>query len=124
MAMQTFFDNFWTDVRHRMMIEEHKLSLLQSGKWIKQCEKNFFAMALALDEILDSTSQNRGVRKIDVDKLEICIHKHFASFRGDKSQVRAVIKYIQKERSRLEKLSIEQMWQGICWDPNFSPTFI
>lgn len=47
--MPTLFDKFWTHVCYYLVIEEHSLTLLQSGKWVKQCEKTFI-MALAFDE--------------------------------------------------------------------------
>lgn len=107
-AMQTLFDNFWTDVRSRMMIEEHKLTLLQSGKWIKQCEKNFFAMALSFDEAWDNQ-----------DKMFQCIEQHINSLRKDESKIRRIMKYMQRERARLDKVTVEQIWEGDCWDPTY-----
>lgn len=111
-AMQTLFDKFWTDVRYRLMIEEHNLTLIQSGKWVKQCEKNFFSMALAFDESWDAPR----------DKLSECIANHITSLKKDPARVSRFLHYMIRERHRLDKIPIEELWQGgICWDPQYSP---
>lgn len=101
-AMQTLFDKFWTDVRYRMMIKEHELTLLQSGKWIKVCEKNFFSMALAFDEALNGSA----------DKMQQCIGKHIKSLRNDSRKIARFHLYMMRERQRLNKIPMEQLWQG------------
>lgn len=111
-TMQTLFDKFWTDVRYRLMIEEHNLTLLQSGKWVKQCEKNFFSMALAFDESWDAPRE----------KLSECIANHITSLKKDPARVSRFLHYMIRERHRLDKISIEELWQGgICWGPQYSP---
>lgn len=107
-AMQTLFENFWNDVRTRMMMEEHKLTLLQSAKWIKQCEKNFFSMALDFDEAWGNE-----------DKFRERITKHITSLNSDPKKSSRFLHYMQRERARLNKMSIAQIWGGECWDPSY-----
>lgn len=107
-AMQTLFDMFWTDVRVRMMIEEHELTLLTSAKWIRQCERNFFSMALAFDEAWS-----------DQQKMSDKIALHITSLKKDPIKVGRFHSYMHHEHERLKKVSVEQIWEGICWDAKY-----
>lgn len=107
-AMQSLFDIFWTDVRNRMMINEHALTILESSKWIKQCERNFLAMAHTFDESWEDDS-----------KMMEAILEHVTSLEKNSHQARRLRKYMMRERLRLEKVTVEQMWEGISWDPNY-----
>lgn len=107
-AMQTLFDIFWTDVRHRMMMKEHKLTLLTSSRWIKECERNFFSMAVSFDECW-----------ADDAKMDECIAKRVTCLKKDMSKVARLRKYMQRELHRLEKVSVSDMWDGTCWDDKY-----
>lgn len=120
MAMQSMFDSFWNDVRFRMMMKDHGLSLLQSGKWVKQCEKNFFAMALEFDELLTDTAVRTASKNAD-DKLITAINKHISSIRDNSHMVNALLNYMKVEKRRLDKLSVEEIWSGRCWDTSVKP---
>lgn len=107
-AMQTLFDIFWSDVRVRMMIEEHELTLLMSAKWIRQCERNFFSMALAFDEVWS-----------DEPKMSDSIALHITSLKKDPEKIRRVHSYMCHEHQRLKNVAIEQIWDGVCWDAKY-----
>lgn len=110
-AMQCLFDIFWADVRRRMLIEERGMSLLASGKWVKECEKMFFGMAVAFDEAWD-----------DEAKFSECISRNITCLKGDSVKVERFRRYMLRERMRLNKIPIEKIWQGDClyWDDNYS----
>lgn len=107
-AMQTLFDIFWSDVRYRMMIQENDLTAMSSAKWVRQCERNFFSMALAFDETWQDHSKM-------IDKISI----HLTSLKNDPESIHRIHTYMRKERQRLETVSVEQMWEGVCWDPKY-----
>lgn len=107
-AMQTLFDIFWSDVRYRMMIEEHELTLLVSATWIRQCERNFFSMALAFDEAWT-----------DQQKMNDKISLHITSLKKDPEKIRRIQSYLRQEHQRLKSVTVEQMWDGICWDAKY-----
>lgn len=107
-AMQTLFDTFWADVRKRMMVEENNLPVLVSAKWIKQCERNFFAMAVAFDEAWE-----------DEKKMLDAISTHLKSLKTDPRKLKRLRSYMMRERTRLDTVTINQVWEGVCWDPQY-----
>lgn len=107
-AMQCLFDVFWADVRERMLIEEHGMRLLESGKWVKECERRFFGMALAFDEAWE-----------DDDKMRDSIQRNITCLEGDEEKVERLRKYMAAERARLGSKTLEQIWEGVCWDDRY-----
>lgn len=108
-VMQCLFDVFWTDVRSRMMIKEHELTLIVSAKWIKECEQRFFGMALAFDEAWD-----------DENEMKNSISRNISCLKEDDRKVDRFYKYMTRERQRLDKTTIEQVWDGMCWDGKYN----
>lgn len=107
-AMQCLFDVFWTDVRTRMMMREHGLNLIQSGKWIKDCEQRFFGMALAFDEAWDNEQ-----------KMRVVIQRNVTCLETKTNRVEQFRRYMVRERARLDQSSVEQIWEGVCWDDKY-----
>ncbi len=104
--MQCIFDVFWTDVRNRMLIQEEGMTLIPSGRWVKECEQMFFGMALAFDDSWDN-------RK----KFAEAVQRNVTSVRSD---VDAFVDYMYKEKERLDKLPIEAvLQQKQIWSPAF-----
>lgn len=107
-AMQCIFDILWTDVRTRMIMKENNMGLVASGKWIKECERMFFGMAIAFDE-------GWG----DEQKMRESISRNITCLNQTELRVERFRRYMIKERSRLEKASIEDILGGTCWDDNY-----
>lgn len=107
-VMQCIFDVFWTDVRSRMMIEERGLTLIESGKWVKDCEQRFFGMALAFDEAWE-----------DERKFREAISRNLTCLRGKDSRVEQFHRYMVRERTRLDTKTVGQLWNGVCWDDKY-----
>lgn len=107
-VMQCLFDMFWTDVRTRMIMQEHGMNLIQSGKWIKDCEQRFFGMALAFDEAWG-----------DEQKMKEAIERNVTCMEADAQRIDRFRKYMVRERARLDKATVEQIWEGICWDDKY-----
>lgn len=108
LAMQCFFDRFWTDVRNRLMIKEKGLGLIESGKWVKECEKTFFGMATSFDETWG-----------DEHALKEAIKRNITSLKGDDLRVEKFVRYMHKEKARLDGTTIEEIWTGTCWDDQY-----
>lgn len=105
-VMQCVFDVFWTDVRNRMLIEEEGMTLIPSGRWVKECEQMFFGMALAFDDSWD-----------DRDKFAAAAQRNVTSVRSD---VNAFVDYMYREKARLDKLPVEAvLQQKQVWSPEF-----
>lgn len=107
-VMQCIFDMFWTDVRSRMIMQEHGMNLIQSGRWIKDCEQRFFGMALAFDEAWG-----------DDHKMKDAIKRNITCLDTETSRIDRFFRYMVRERSRLDKATVEQIWEGACWDDNY-----
>ncbi|KAI0567046.1 Ubiquinol-cytochrome C chaperone [Gracilaria domingensis] len=103
-AMQCLFDVFWSDVRSRM-IKDHNMTLITSGKWVKECEQMFFGLAMAFDEGWE-----------DSDVMRDAIRRNITSLGEDSVKIEHFRKYMMKEHTRLERTSIEQIWEGSSWD--------
>eukprot|EP00177_Eucheuma_denticulatum_P003531 GFKZ01006382.1.p1 GENE.GFKZ01006382.1~~GFKZ01006382.1.p1 ORF type:complete len:259 (-),score=34.74 GFKZ01006382.1:363-1139(-) len=101
-VMQCLFDLFWTDVRKRMMMEENGLKLLQSAKWIKDCERRFFGMALSFDE---SWGRDHQMRE-SISRNIACLHQ-------DELKVERFRQYVERERNRLDALMLDQLYEGV-----------
>lgn len=108
-AMQVLFEVFWKDVRYRMMMKEGGLGLIASSKWIKECERIFFGIALSLDEAWG-----------DREKMNKCIAKSFSFLKDDPRRIDKFRQYMVMEFSRLEKSTTAQIWDGIGWDANYN----
>lgn len=107
-VMQCLFDLFWTDVRKRMMMEENGLKLLQSAKWIKDCEQRFFGMALAFDE---AWGNDRLMRE--------SISRNITCLRQDELRVERFRHYMTRERNRLDALLVDQIYQAVYKDGTY-----
>lgn len=107
-AMQCLFDVFWIDVRERMLMKERGMKLLESGKWIKECEQRFFGMALAFDEVWGND-----------DMMRDSIRRNVTSLEGKNEKVERFRRYMATEHIRLENLTLEQIWEGVCWDQRY-----
>lgn len=106
-VMQCIFDVFWTDVRNRMLIEEEGMTLIPSGRWVKECEQMFFGMALAFDDAWD-----------DRNALANAVRRNITSARPD---VDGFVRYMWEEKKRLDKIPIEWVMQEKeIWNPRFS----
>lgn len=110
-AMQCLFDVFWTDVRKNMLIEEYGMRLLESGKWIRECERRFFGMAVAFDEAWG-----------DDGKMRDSIRRNVTCLEGDEEKVERFRRYMATERARLGSKTLEQIWEGVCWDDQYANT--
>lgn len=110
-VMQCLFDVFWTDVRTRMIMQEHGMNLIQSGKWIKDCEQTFFGMALAFDEAWE-----------DDQKMSKAIARNVTCLKSNDSRVNHFRRYMIRERAKLDKTTVEQIWKGICWEGKYPLT--
>ena len=109
-VMQCLFDVFWTDVRTRMIMQEHGMNLIQSGKWIKHCEQCFFGMAMAFDEGWGNDQ-----------KMTEAIETNITCLNRDASRIEHFRKYMVRERAKLDKTTVEQIWNGLCWNGNYPP---
>lgn len=107
-VMQCIFDIFWTDVRSRMMIEERGMKLIESAKWIKDCEQRFFGMALSFDEAWDNH-----------DKFREAVRRNVTCLNAENERVDRFHRYMARERARLEKHTVKEIWDGICWDDKY-----
>lgn len=105
--MQCIFDLFWTDVRNRMLIGEEGMTLIPSGRWVRECEQMFFGMATAFDEAWD-----------DKDAFRAAIDRNVTSVKD--KDVDAFFRYMWTEKERLDALSMEKFLQEQeIWSPNF-----
>lgn len=107
-VMQCLFDIFWTDVRARMIMKDHRMNLIQSSKVIKDCEQRFFGMALAFDEAWDNS-----------EELYKCVERNISCLQGDPTRIKRFRQYICSEKARLDKMSIEEVWGGECWNDDY-----
>lgn len=104
--MQCIFDVFWTDVRNRMLIQEEGMTLIPSGRWVKECEQMFFGMALAFDDAWD-----------DRQAFAAALRRNVTSARGD---VDTFVDYMWKERERLDRISLEMiLLEKETWSAKF-----
>ncbi|CAN8064007.1 unnamed protein product [Agarophyton chilense] len=103
-AMQCLFDVFWTDVRSRM-IKDHEMTLITSGKWVKECEQIFFGLAMAFDEGWE-----------DIDVMRDAIRRNVTCLAEDNVKVEHFRKYMMKEYGRLQKISVKQMLDATTLD--------
>jgi hypothetical protein len=109
-AMQTLFDVFWTDVRNRMLIKEQGMKLIESGKWVKDCEERFFGMALAFDDCFHDGAASRS------ETLEAVVSRNVACLGRDPARVASLCAYMRREKLRHDKLPIEDVWdRGLKW---------
>ncbi|PXF46633.1 hypothetical protein BWQ96_03622 [Gracilariopsis chorda] len=107
-AMQCLFDVFWTDVRSRMM-NDHKMTLITSGKWVKECEQIFFGLAMSFDEGWE-----------DEEIMRDGIRRNITCLEEDRVKIENLRKYMMREHARLERASIEQLWDGTCWGSDYT----
>lgn len=107
-AMQCLFDVFWTDVRSRM-VNDHKMTLITSGKWVKECEQIFFGLAMSFDEGWE-----------DEEIMREGIRRNITCLQEDRVRIERLRKYMMREHARLERASIEQLWDGTCWDSDYT----
>lgn len=108
MVMQCIFDLFWTDVRNRMLIQEEGMTLIPSGRWVKECEQMFFGMAVSFDENWNSKSDFKNAVKRNITSV--------------RPNVDPFVDYMYRERNRLDKVPIESILrQKPVWSPHFDP---
>jgi hypothetical protein len=114
-AMQTVFDLLWTDVRNRMLIKEQGMKLIESGKWVKECEMMFFGLAVALDECFDPING-----AVNSQKLEEVLARNVTCVRPDKQRITALRKYILLEKDNLDHVPVDQLWEsGVNWRDSY-----
>lgn len=110
-VMQCLFDVFWTDVRNRMLIKEEGMTLIPSGRWVKECESMFFGMALAFD---DSWHDRAAFKE--------AVHRNVTTVRND---IDSFVDYMYREKSRLDQLPIEAvLQQKQIWSPRFKSAHV
>lgn len=111
-VMQVLFDEFWTDLRNRMLIEEEGFKLIQSAKWVKECEQRFFGMAFAFDECFPAhTSQ-----PADKSLLQNAISRNITCLKNDADKVKALNDYMLEQKRRQDITSMSQIWhEGLPW---------
>jgi hypothetical protein len=110
-AMQTLFDVFWTDVRNRMLMKEQGMKLIESGKWVKDCEQRFFGMALAFDDCFHSSPSSSP------ETLEDVVSRNVSCLKRDPNRVASLCAYIRSEKIRHDLAPIDAVWKvGLRWD--------
>lgn len=108
-GMQTLFDVFWTDVRNRMLIEEEEITLIPSGKWIKECEQRFFGLALALDDCVEMA------RAGDVEggekQMREVLSRNITCLGKDERKVRKLADYVANCLVLHSREPLEKIWE-------------
>lgn len=109
-VMQDFFENFWVDVRHRMLIKEEGFKYLHSGKWMKKCEERFFGMALAFDKAWELGSSGEVEHAV-----EDCVRRNITCLNEDSKKIKWLTRYIIQEKSKLEGMSSNALINLSMW---------
>ncbi len=106
-VMQCVFDVFWTDVRNRMLIKEEGMTLIPSGRWVKECEQMFFGMAVAFDDASEDKEAFRGAMMRNITSVR---NKDADGF----------FRYLWNEKERLDAMPMETfMEEKEVWSPVF-----
>ncbi|KAK4535806.1 hypothetical protein CDCA_CDCA06G1831 [Cyanidium caldarium] len=92
------YQNFWEDVERRMMLTEG-LTLLQTSKWKRECEKMFYGSAMRYDEAW----LNR-----DAPAFQSALRRNVPHL--DERGAQRLYQYVEQQVPRLGQAPVERLW--------------
>mmetsp|Transcript_8669 Transcript_8669/g.18480 ORF Transcript_8669/g.18480 Transcript_8669/m.18480 type:complete len:351 (-) Transcript_8669:996-2048(-) len=114
-VMQGISDTLSSELQARMVLEEG-LTVMQSYKWIKECEHLFYGLALGLDSAvyagnagLDTISETNSA------KIREYLAQYLTCLEQDPVKIEAALEYVRNTFVRFERVKRSDVLIGNIW---------